>query len=124
MVINSNQFIPPGLAVISYRTLLLHDLKSVFFEHSNQFSEFHLPSLDCLAVTIPDCTNGTSRMGRVPMPMIHYDVGFSFTSRSAHPTLAEYFQKQIEAALALRIAKRKPGPRKRKVAWDKQDFLL
>jgi hypothetical protein len=54
--------------------------------------------------------------------MIHYDMGF--TSRSAHPTLAKYFQKQIEAALALRIAKRKPGPRKRKVAWDKQDFLL
>jgi hypothetical protein len=26
---------------------------------------------------------------------------------------AEYFQKQIEAALALRIAKRKPGPQSR-----------
>jgi putative transposase len=26
---------------------------------------------------------------------------------------ADYFQQQIEAALALRIAKRKPGPRKR-----------
>jgi hypothetical protein len=33
-----------------------------------------------------DCTNGTSRMGRAPMPMIHYDMGF--TSRLAHPTLA------------------------------------
>jgi hypothetical protein len=62
-------------------------------------------------------------MGRAPMPIIHYDI-MGFTSRSAHPTLAEYFQKQIEAALALRIAKRKPGPRKRKVTWDKQDFLL
>jgi hypothetical protein len=33
---------------------------------------------------------------------------------------ADYFQKQIEAALAVRIAKRKPGPRGK----DKQKFLL
>ena len=32
---------------------------------------------------------------------------------------ADYFQKQIEAALAVRIAKRKPGPRRRESPFGK-----
>ena len=36
---------------------------------------------------------------------------------------AAYFQKQIEAALTLRIAKRKPGPQRRET-WDNKELLL
>jgi len=44
------------------------------------------PDSALLHSRLPCCTNGTSRMGRAPMPIIHYDMGF--TSCSAHPTLA------------------------------------